>query len=391
MVATNSPEPKKPDANTPELSPEEHAKQELEDMNLGEKPRPKNLQPVLRIIPKTCYDNPTWKGLAYAARDYVVYFGIIGAIAMTDQWYYLLPLWFLSGLIISGLFIVGHDAGHQSLFKSKKLNDIVGKICMLPGFHVYEGWCYGHNRVHHGHTVRQGFDFVWHPYTVDDYQKLSPFNKFMHKIEWSWFGSGMYYARHIWWHKMMDRNDQPPKWKDAIVRDINWVWGFILVSSAIGGTWGWFHYADAFASAPLLGSILGAIWVPIKTVFIPAFAFMYVIGFAVYVHHISPEIKWWPRRDWNKFKGQMEGTTIIKLGWGWDFFFHSIFTHVPHHVDMRIPFYHLDDAADAIMAEFPEVVRSQDFSMSEYFRCAKQCKVYDFEKQEWLRYDQIAA
>ena len=48
---------------------------------------------------------------------------------------------------------------------------------MLPSWHVYEGWILGHNRMHHGYTVRQGFDFVWHPYTVEQWAAMSRFQQ----------------------------------------------------------------------------------------------------------------------------------------------------------------------------------------------------------------------
>jgi omega-6 fatty acid desaturase (delta-12 desaturase) len=80
-------------------------------------------------------------------------------------------------VVISGLFIVGHDAAHEALFKSKRLNSVIGHLSMLPSWHVYEGWVLGHNRVHHKFTVRQGMDFVWHPYTVDQYAAMGRFQR----------------------------------------------------------------------------------------------------------------------------------------------------------------------------------------------------------------------
>ena len=75
--------------------------------------------------------------------------------------------------MVSGLFIIGHDAAHEALFKSRRLNSIVGHVAMLPSWHVYEAWVLGHNRVHHGHTVREGMDFVWHPVTPEQYAAMS--------------------------------------------------------------------------------------------------------------------------------------------------------------------------------------------------------------------------
>jgi len=41
---------------------------------------------------------------------------------------------------------------------------------MLPSLHAVEVRFFGHNRVHHGHTVKQGLDFVWHPLIVEQYE-----------------------------------------------------------------------------------------------------------------------------------------------------------------------------------------------------------------------------
>ena len=71
---------------------------------------------------------------------------------------------------------------------------------------------------------------------------------------------------------------------------------------------------------------------------------------------------------------------------GLDFFFHNIMVHVPRHVDMRIPFYHLPEAARVITAAFPDVVREGKRSLFHYARFTKQCKLSDFEKGQWRPY-----
>lgn len=75
-----------------------------------------SLKPVLDIIPEEAYKNPTWKGLAYFGRDLVIYgFVVAGLIAFNNP-LALVALWVLSALVVSGLFIVGHDAAHGALF-----------------------------------------------------------------------------------------------------------------------------------------------------------------------------------------------------------------------------------------------------------------------------------
>lgn len=346
------------------------------ELRTANEPRalPRNLAPVIEIIPPSCYVNPTWKGLAYFARDLVVYGAILAGIALTDAWYLLLPLFVLSAFIVSGLFILGHDAAHGALFQSKRLNGLIGRLAMLPSLHVYESWVFGHNRLHHGHTARQGADFVWHPLTVEDWNKLNALQRLLVRLEWSWIGAGQYYTRNIW--LKMIRWKQPDSLAAKVHKDQLLVYAWFLLACAGAGAFGLSHY----------GTWLGALWMVAKLVVIPAALFMHTMGLVVYVHHIEPDIVWHARGKWDKFKGQMEATTTLYMPWGFDFFFHNIMVHIPHHVDMRIPFYHLRTANDAIKAAFPDVVREGRMSLVDYYRSTKACKLYDFENGRWLPY-----
>jgi omega-6 fatty acid desaturase (delta-12 desaturase) len=67
-------------------------------------------------------------------------------------------------------------------------------------------------------------------------------------------------------------------------------------------------------------------------------------------------------------------------------FFHNIFVHVPHHVDVRIPWYSLPAAADAIAAAFPGAVTVRPLRLRDYVANTHACKLYDFRAQQWLAY-----
>ncbi|HXZ85781.1 MAG TPA: fatty acid desaturase [Myxococcota bacterium] len=332
---------------------------------------------VIEILPDSVYENPTARGLLYFARDLGLYALAVAALVRVDHPLLLVPLWLLAGLSISALFIVGHDAAHGSLFKSKRLAYAIGQLAMLPSLHVYEAWLFGHNRIHHGHTVREGMDYVWHPLTPEEYRALSRPRRLAHRLKWSCLGAGLYYGWDIWWRSMM-RFTPPEKIAPEVRRDRR-----IVVAYAAG------------ASAALLalgfgvyGSALGALWIWTKVFALPFAVWNYSIGITVYVHHISPDIAWHGRRDWTRFKGQMEGTTILHIPVWLNVFYHNIFLHVPHHVDMRIPFYKLSEAADAIRAHFGDVVREKRFRFADYLRTTRDCKLYDFAAGRWLCYDE---
>jgi omega-6 fatty acid desaturase (delta-12 desaturase) len=117
----------------------------------------------------------------------------------------------------------------------------------------------------------------------------------------------------------------------------------------------------------------------------------YAIGFAVYVHHISPQVNWLKRRDWTKFRGQVDGTTVLHMPPWINFFFHNIFLHVPHHVDMRIPFYQLPAAVDALREHLGDALHERGFKLSDYLHATRECKLYDFEAGRWFSYADAAA
>lgn len=334
---------------------------------------------MIEVLPDSVYENPTALGLLYFARDVALYAAVVVALVHTDRPLLLVPLWILAGLTISALFIVGHDAAHGALFKSKRLAYAIGQLAMLPALHVFEAWVFGHNRIHHGHTVREGMDYVWHPSSPAEYRALSLPRRLAHRLKWSFLGAGLYYGWDIWWRSMM-RFTPPEKIAPEVRRDRRIVVGWAVGASAALLALGFSTY----------GSALGALWMWLKVFALPFAMWNYSIGISVYVHHISPDIPWHGRRQWTRFKGQMEGTTILHIPVWLNVFYHNIFLHVPHHVDMRIPFYKLDEAAEAIRARFGDVVREKDFSFADYLRTTRDCKLYDFESERWLRYDEAA-
>jgi omega-6 fatty acid desaturase (delta-12 desaturase) len=124
-----------------------------------------------------------------------------------------------------------------------------------------------------------------------------------------------------------------------------------------------------------------------RVLVVPFLSFSYVIGSLVHIHHVHPDIRWWKRREWTRFKGQMDGTTILRVPPGLNFFLHWIMVHIPHHVDMRIPMYNLDLAADAIKSAYPDTVRDKPLRFRDFAANTSRCKLYDFDRGEWLTYD----
>jgi omega-6 fatty acid desaturase (delta-12 desaturase) len=339
------------------------------------RPRKQSLNDVRAVIPAACYERSSAKAWLTIAQGAVLYIVPFVLLTQTTQWWAIPILWLAVGLGIAGLFVLGHDASHGALFDSKRTNRFVARTCMAPSAHVEAAWNLGHNRIHHGYTTREGFDFVWHPTTVEQYAEMGALERLRHRFEWSFLGSGAYYLRVVWWEKMW-RFAAAGKNRTAIRRDKFGLGAALALALAVPVIVG-----------AMQSGVVGAIWLPIKLVVVPFLIFVQVIGWTVYVHHVSPDIRWWTRRGWSQFAGQMESTTILKMPrlinrlW-----FHNIFVHIPHHVDARIPFHQLPQAAVAIAKEYPDTVKVKRFSIVDYARATRSCKLYDFEAGRWLPY-----
>jgi len=333
-----------------------------------------------RAIPEECYENPTTKGLLYLGRDLALFVASIALLLIAQSWWTVLAGWALSSLTIAGLFVIGHDAAHGALFKSPRLNYLAGQLAMLPSLHPLSVWAYGHNRVHHAFPGCRDLDFVWHPVTREDFQRMSRWQRLRHRLDWSFFGAGTYYVREIWWNRLVCM-PPPPQMRDAFRRDRAAVIAYLAILSALASAVGWAQ-SETFA---------GAAWAWVRVVLVPWAIWNVMIGFTIYVQHISPTMPWRNRRRWRKYAGQVETTSNLRIPPVLNFFWHNIFVHIPHHVDPRIPFYHLPAAARALSREDPAVKESRPYHFREYVWTVRRCKLYDFEREEWSGYDDAPA
>lgn len=327
---------------------------------------------IKKSIAEENYENPTHVGLLYFFRDLIFFAACCAALIIVDEWYLLVPLWVLSGMLISGLFVIGHDAAHGSLFANKRLAHWIAQICFLPAMNPFSQWAYGHNRVHHGRTVEVHADPVWHPTTPARYRALSLPAKLLHRFYWSGFGAGFYYLVEIWLKKMLlDADHQKVR---GALRDKIIVIGFGLGASAAllyhggGGS-------PSVADATFDWS--AAVWMWVKVFAIPYLIWNYLSGTVVYMQHIHPSIPWLERDDWTPEYGQLFATVNFHVPFFINFFIHNILIHVPHHIQIRIPFYYLPEALRRMDAVWGDLMHQSDRPVREYLRIVRRCKLFE--------------
>jgi omega-6 fatty acid desaturase (delta-12 desaturase) len=298
--------------------------------------------------------------------------GIIGTVYFESIWIKLL-LAIFSGFMIGRIFILGHDACHQSFTPYRSLNKILGRLAFLPSLTPYSLWEVGHNVVHHGQTNLKGFDFVWAPLSLEEYQSLSTGRKMLERIYRSGFGPFVYYIVEIWWNKMFF-----PSKKAMPATRPAFLWDNVLVSS----------FAVLWVAALTFGAIASnqSILLTVLMGFVIPFVFWNgMIGFVVYVHHTHPSVSWYSdKSEWLRAQPFVSTTVHLVFPFKWGAAMHHIMEHTAHHVDMGVPLYKLKQAQAKLEEMLPGRIIIQKFSWAYYFDTAKLCKLYDTQRKCWL-------
>ena len=320
-------------------------------------------------------DRVTFGAIVLLLLDYAIWAAFLSGTVFFEAWWAKLLCAVAMGFTIGRLFIIGHDACHQSLTPHRGLNKWVGRIAFLPSLTTFSLWDIGHNVVHHGYTNLKGFDFVWAPLTQEEFAKLSWMGRLLDRAYRSGWAPGLYYMIEIWWKKMVF-----PTAKEMPTRRPIFVKDSLLIS--------------AFALVWVAGMVLAAIatqqsiaLVLLCSVVVPFLFWCAMIGFVVYVHHTHVKVSWHDDRSaWAKAQPFVSTTVHLTFPLKIGALMHHIMEHTAHHVDMSIPLYHLKQAQNKLETLLPGRIIVQPFSWRWYFQTARDCKLYDFTRQCWTDY-----
>lgn len=285
-----------------------------------------------------------------------------------------------AGFVIARLFILGHDACHQSFTAHRGLNRWLGRIAFLPSLTPYSLWDVGHNVVHHGYTNLRDFDMVWQPHTLDSYRALPPWRRALYRVYRSGWAPWLYYLIDMWWLRMYfpSRRYMPSR-RRVFVLDC-------LLVSAFAAAWIGLLLALARHTAQ-------SPWLLVATGFVlPFLVWNAMIGFVVYVHHTHPAIAWYEdKASWSAAQPFVSTTVHLRftpfLGIDMGSLLHHIMEHTAHHVDMGVPLYRLRRAQAILEEKMPGRIVVQRFSWRWYFDTARRCKLYDYAGGRWTDFE----
>jgi omega-6 fatty acid desaturase (delta-12 desaturase) len=271
------------------------------------------------------YAKPDLKRSLGQVADSVLPFAALLLLAMWTfriSFWLSLPICILAAGFMMRTFIIFHDCGHGSFFKSQKANDILGMITGILTFTPYYRWKHDH-AIHHataGDLDRRGVGDVY-TMTVREYLeapwwKRLGYGIMRHPLAMFLFGSLAVFVI----------TQRIPIGDGGRERASVWWTNLALAGMAVllSFAFGWKAYLIVQLLVILMGASIG-IWL-------------------FYVQHNFEGVYWERHAQWNYFKASLQGSSFYKLPALLNWFSGNIGFHHIHHLGAKIPNYNLAKA-----------------------------------------------
>ena len=253
----------------------------------------------------------------------IPYIGIWVGIyyAFFVSWWLVVALAMLAGCMLVRVFIIFHDCGHGSFFKSRTANDITGFFTGMLTFTPYYQWRWEHS-LHHattGDLDRRGIGDVW-TMTVQEYIESSRWKRFAYKLTrnpvvlfviapFVLFVFLQRYPNH--------RGDSREKWSVIYMN--------VALAAMIGGMSWIYGFANYLIVQAIVTGVAGALGV-----------------WLFYIQHQFEDAYWERHEDWDYTAAALKGSSFYKLPRILQWLSGNIGFHHIHHLSSRIPNYNLE-------------------------------------------------
>ena len=269
-----------------------------------------------------------------------------------------------SGFLVR-LFMIQHDCGHGSFFRSKWLNDWVGRSLSVLTLTPYDFWRRAHS-IHHatsGNLDRRGLGDI-DTLTVREYLALPRLRRLAYRLyrhPLVMFGIGPAYL-------FLLRHRVPA----GLMRE---------------GAGLWFSTMATNAAIALV--VIGLMWLvgvgPFLLVHLPMTLLGASIGvWLFYVQHQFEDTVWAESRAWNLPDAALHGSSFYDLPPVLRWFTANIGVHHVHHLNSRIPFYRLRQ----VLRENPELGTIGRLTLWQSLKCVK-LAVWDEDRQRLISFREL--
>jgi omega-6 fatty acid desaturase (delta-12 desaturase) len=229
-------------------------------------------------------------------------------------------------------YVIEHDCGHHSYFRSANLNDLAGN---LLGFGItipYSMWKFVHNshHMHVGNLDKRDFNpEVW-TMTITEFQNAPTLKRVLYRFIRSRFARliivpSINYGLAC---RLIHPNFNKKAIFSVVTHNILYFFLFWLVISKIGFFTVFIIY------------------------FLPLILFFGIAAFTFYGQHQFEDTYWKPEAEWNWKNATMYGATNLQSPVWFRWLVGNVVCHTAHHIHTQVPFYRLHEAQEALNNEF---------------------------------------
>lgn len=318
-------------------------------------PLPDNvtLNDIIDSLPKEVFEKSNVKAM-FTITKTLVFVSLSMYLIHLSPWYLLPFAWAFAGTAVTGLFVIGHDCGHRSLFPSVLMNDIVGTLTLTLISYPYHPWRIKHN-FHHANTNRLHVDNAWQPTNPEMFKDAGLATRVALNLVkgplW-WIGSiGHLVTEHF------DMDSYTSKQQPAVRQSLYVLAIFMLTFF------------------PAMYKLVG-LWGIIKFYGVPWLGFHFWMSTFTLVHHTVPHIPFLGEDKWTMRDSRFTFTVHCDYPLWIEYLCHNINVHVPHHLNTTIANYNLKKAHRILKEKWGKYMHEADFGFELMYDIVTKCHLY---------------
>jgi len=313
-------------------------------------PPPFTLNDLIKAIPAHCFKRDMYKSIMHVVSDLSLAAALLSVMIFIHNQN--LPLWAMAliwpvywacqGTVLTGVWVLAHECGHQAFSESKTVNDAFGLVLHSFLLVPYHSWRITHG-LHHNNTGSIENDEVFVPPTRSEMKKeivdVMPVTSFVQIVLMLTIG---------WMPGYLFLNSTgPKKYADQAKSHFNPYAAFFKENERTDIVVSDIFFVGALCFLGHLGYTYGAMNL-VKFYVIPYMIVNFYLVLITYLQHSDVFVPHFNATEWSWFRGAL-CTVDRTFGPIIDHTIHHIAdTHVCHHLFSKMPFYHAQEATLAI-------------------------------------------
>lgn len=264
------------------------------------------------------------------------------------------------------LFLIQHDCGHGSFFRSRSTNDWVGRSLSVLTLTPYGYWreCHAIHHATSGKLDHRGVGDI-DTLTVAEYRALSPWGRLRYRLyrhPFVMFGIGPAYVFLLQNRFPMGRFwSEPRAWISTLGTNVAMLAAGFGVASLVGVT----PFLMVHLPVTLIAASIG-VWL-------------------FFVQHQFEETYWARKPVWNHYDAALLGSSHYVLPAWLQWMTANIGIHHVHHLSSGIPFYRLP----AVLKDHPALANAAKLTIAESLQCVK-LTLWDEAERRLISFDEFA-